>query len=538
MKIHLICPPILFAPDRHDPEPLLPLGIAILAASLKKHNYEVSICDINILMRTHENAPIGNIFPRSIKQSLLAKIISYIKTGKNNDANITKIIDFTLEQLQPSKNDIIALSILDRAQFLWGLFIARVCQEKGLCVVFGGAYMTMIGYLYLSEYECIRYFIKGFGENSLIRFIQHRQGSLPIDKVPNLHYTIDEQQHFTFDETTAYDQSPEPDYSLFNLEHYTINPHNEQSQAFLAIPYQMSRGCINHCAFCNDHTLHPFSHKSITTVISELSHIVNTTPVTSVMFNDCNVFFSYSFLDQLCNALLTHKIKIQWGGMTGIVDQSGKIMDNALITKLRKSGCHYLHFAPETGSNELRSKMGKTFTSQQIANILQQCSTVGIKTIVNFIHGYPYQNKSHTDETIAFIKQNRRHIDNAQIVSFYIAHNSAIHLQPQKFDISIQGKTTNFYKPSYSFTEDKRPSKDRTLLERDKQRLEKCIYKNITQKTFSQCKHLPYTLFKIILNIRHQNSWISVFIRYLNKRINNKTLRTYVHPYSYKYKQN
>jgi radical SAM superfamily enzyme YgiQ (UPF0313 family) len=413
------------------------------------------------------------------------------------------------------------------------LFIARACKEKNIPVVIGGAYMTTLGHLYISRYTCLDYFIEGPGEQALLDFIRYLEGEIPIDHVPNLHYRIHDTFSFTYNKTVPMAESPVPDYTDLVLERYSIR--SPDYKKLLILPYITSRGCINKCTFCNDHIYYTFDHKPVGTVIREITHIIETYKIDIIMFNDLTLFFSYDFLNDLCDRIIAAGLLFRWGGMASVVDADGKPFDAHLIEKMRKSGCTFLHFAPETASDELRKIMGKKFSTQQFTDVLKLCTAAGIRTVANFIHGFPYETLSQAEQTVQFVKENHRYIDNAKMVKFYVSETSAFHLYPERLGIQLTGGSYHDFKYYFTFIETGRSLAERRLLERQKKRLEKCIYQYITRKRAKICMFLPYSVYKTLLRFKHRHTIFNSFISKISDIIKSSALNKYLHPYMYKY---
>ena len=80
--------------------------------------------------------------------------------------------------------------------------------------------------------------------------------------------------------------------------------------------------------------------------------------------------------------------------------------------------------------------MRKDFTVDEAAEKLKLTHSVGIKTFISLIVGFPHENATDVDDTISFIKKNAGHIDGVYSLNpILIEKDSPLYKNPEEFKI-------------------------------------------------------------------------------------------------------
>jgi anaerobic magnesium-protoporphyrin IX monomethyl ester cyclase len=151
-----------------------------------------------------------------------------------------------------------------------------------------------------------------------------------------------------------------------------------------------SRGCIYNCTFCaaarSLNGDYPIRERTVESIIQELENI-------KVMHPDVN---SIRVLDDL---FLKHKASVekaisvfsnfnlQWRSMAHVM--TFHQVEDAMMNKLKQSGCHELFIGIESGSPRILSSIKKTSNTDTIISNLGKVMKSGIHIKGYFIYGFP-----------------------------------------------------------------------------------------------------------------------------------------------------
>ena len=166
--IYLIQPPILYHSIRTEDQPVVPLGMSLLVSALRKRGWDVRCFDINIDMK-NKNASAEKvrqqIFPRLLSEADYESIMQFIQEGKTCPF-VDRIARAYQEKYVLEDAVMVGISVYDAAQFLWGLFIARLIGES-VPVLFGGAFFTTMGSAYFDDFDLMEHLVVGAGEEPI-----------------------------------------------------------------------------------------------------------------------------------------------------------------------------------------------------------------------------------------------------------------------------------------------------------------------------------------------------------------------------------
>jgi anaerobic magnesium-protoporphyrin IX monomethyl ester cyclase len=368
LKLSLVVPNYRWNND--DPHTFwtyLPYGYTLLAAMVE------DICEVEI-------------------------IDSYIEDMSQNE--LTKI-------LAENKPDIIGITCLMDAHGNTGHEVAKIAKEvlPNVTTIYGGVYVTMNSQL-ASKDPNIDYLVVGEGEfvlRNLIEFfmgksdrptkgiIYRNENDVLINKgradfIPNL------------------DVLPRPAYHLVPFEKYSsFLPREKTIGTPPKLPYVRmltSRGCPYECSFCQveEITGHKFRAKSAEAVLDEIEWLRDEWGVKSLVFADDNFFLNMKRVKQIFEGFIKRGIKMPWIAE----DASVWTFNREMLELLAKTGCEYLGFAIESGTERVLKDIvqGKPINFQQTKEVIDICKELGIYTSANYIIGFPTETWEEIRETL------------------------------------------------------------------------------------------------------------------------------------------
>ncbi len=164
-----------------------------------------------------------------------------------------------------------------------------------------------------------------------------------------------------------------------------------------------SRGCVNHCSFCNDIVRAEcrYRKRSAEHIAEEMLYHKARRNVSFVGFNDPLMNGHYGNLDRLCDILLDNNFNRPWGGNLAVRGN----MDVDLMRKANKAGLKAAVIGLESGSPDVLRFMHKRFTVEEAEWFISAVCEAGIAVELNLIVGFPGETEEHFQQTLRFIKK-------------------------------------------------------------------------------------------------------------------------------------
>lgn len=219
------------------------------------------------------------------------------------------------------------------------------------------------------------------------------------------------------------DDTPVPDYSHYDLEKY----HHLETGKSLWI--NSSRGCVRRCDFCDIGKIwKKFRFRSGKSIFNEMLRQIKTLDIKVFQFADALINGSMkSFSDMnkhLVAGIESGKIHRPLYGGHFIVRPSNQ-MPEEQYELAAKAGMDYISVGIETGSDELRWRMNKKFTNDDIAYHLEMCYKYNVKNLFMLFSGHPTETKEDHDKTIDMLKKFKKYAVYGTISGLEVA-NAAI----------------------------------------------------------------------------------------------------------------
>ncbi len=157
-------------------------------------------------------------------------------------------------------------------------------------------------------------------------------------------------------------------------------------------------GCPFKCSYC---VVNRFGYKkrTIIEVMDELKFI-NKLKIKEIVFKDQTFAAEKERAFSLCEEVIKNNINISWTCFSRV-----DVLDEKLLLKMKKAGCHTIIFGIETLNHELLSIFNREIDLKIIKEMFTLCRRLCIETVGTFIIGLPGDNKEKIKETIAFSKR-------------------------------------------------------------------------------------------------------------------------------------
>ena len=363
MKVMLILPPSKFVLKDKLGITSVPLGLAYLASFIEKDGHKVKIIDSNTL----------GYRIKDIKEEI--------------------------EKFNPHLVGVTATTscIYDAYE------VAKIIKEvdPGIKVVIGGPHVTFIAKETLKECPFIDVVVRGEGEETfreLVNFFESSsEDTWSLEEVKGITFRKDNKIIETDSRSLIknLDSIPFPAYHLLPMEKYRL-----KNKRFATI--MTSRGCPFSCIFCSSSRLFgkTWRARSPENVIEEIKLLKNKYGVREIEFLDDTFTLNKKRAEKICEILIKEKIDISWSCSSRV-----DTIDESLIEKLKKAGCHTIYVGVESGSQKILNIIDKGITLPQIEKTINLIKKVNINSFGSFILGIPGETVKTIKKTINFAKK-------------------------------------------------------------------------------------------------------------------------------------
>ena len=349
---------LINVPIREDQPPNnFPTGLGLIAAVLENSGHEVTVLDVNALRLT----PTEVIDKATAAPTDAVAISGLVSTYKYQR--------WLIETLKARRPEIPIIAGGGAATSIPDIMMRHTRAD---CLVLGEGEHTIRELADTMAHEGDKRQVKGivFRDNDDIVYTAPR----PLE--PNL------------------DLFPLPAYHLFPVEIYLKYPiwHFEEP----AMNLISSRGCPMSCRFCyNLFGGRSYRRRGVASIIEEIRLLKERYGVTTFGFVDDNVTINRNHLTAMCEAL--SKEGVTWG-CHGRVDTA----DDERLTMMAASGCEWLGFGIESGSQRILDAMNKKIDVAQAKDAIRRTREHGIFANTTFIYGYPGEDAESIAETLKF----------------------------------------------------------------------------------------------------------------------------------------
>jgi len=414
-----------------------PYNIALLAAALKKRRHDPICFAFNIELYQHcrESAEaekwLGN--ERGSSWHERGYVLALIDRFRS-------CIDGFIDSVLDTGSPIIGFSIYAISQ-IFSDEVVKMIKKKDpkKIVIFGGA-------------ECFRS-SQGIGMLERKPWLDAICFAEAEESLPNLLEIIEEKGKIEPCEGFAYrdrngkvidcgnpplidnfDSLPFADFSHFDLEKYTKK----------RLPIITSRGCISRCSFCNEGThWRKYYCRSADAVFSEISYQLKKYPsISEFYFNDSLINGNMETLEEFCDLMIKNNLNVKWAGQAII----RKEMTREFLDKLKRAGCSILSYGLESGSDKVLKLMRKGYNLEIAERVIQDTYHAGIDLTFNIIVGFPGETEVEFQETLDFIKRNRKYAKSIPLNPLYVQNGSELYKNRKSWEIEFtEGLNNDFF---------------------------------------------------------------------------------------------
>lgn len=344
--------------------PVLPQGIAYIAAALLEDGHEVAVHDQFATRATHRE---------------VAGIAARFGADLVGLSTLTALEDETVSLVRRLKER------TPGAKIVLGNIHASVLGAE--CLAETGADVVVHGEGEDTMRELARAFECG-GDLSTVRGITFESGGEYVRTPPR-------------PPREDLDSLPFPAWHLFDLAGYPSPPFLHASKPI--IPVIITRGCPHHCTFCSQ--THIFTGRvrtrKITLVVDEIEEAHRRHGANHFGLNDAIFPYTqeqaFEFADEIRRRDLHRRIR--W-----FTEMRVDIVTRPMLRAMKDSGLYLIMLGIESGADPVLLRARKRQSVAQISEAVRLIAAEGILTFGLFVIGLPGENRGTALETIRFAR--------------------------------------------------------------------------------------------------------------------------------------
>jgi radical SAM superfamily enzyme YgiQ (UPF0313 family) len=186
---------------------------------------------------------------------------------------------------------------------------------------------------------------------------------------------------------------PTPDYDGLAVQNY-----NNLSVA-------VTRGCAYHCAFCYETTFWKrYRKRPVDGALDDLARL-------SGRYGRQNFFLCDSlanlFAGDLADGVLERGLDVKWDAY---LRADAPLLDEAFVRRLAEGGMARARIGVESADEETLLAMDKRTTADVMGDVIDNLARSGIETSTLWIVGFPTEDESAFDSSLAFLREHAKAI--------------------------------------------------------------------------------------------------------------------------------
>ena len=220
------------------------------------------------------------------------------------------------------------------------------------------------------------------------------------------------------------DRLGSPDFSDLDLRAY-FSP-------LPVLPVLTSRGCYwRRCAFCVHYQSAGLTYRrrGVAGVVEELRRHVERGVRHFALIDE---MLSPDHFAQLAGAIIDSGLKIFYYAYAKPVRQ----FDRELLGRIHQSGCRYVLWGLESGSQRVLDLMDKGTKIKDVEDVLETAHAAGIRNHVYVMPGFPTETAAELQETLDFLARHKQAIAAVHHGLFMLEKDSPVYDHPEKFSIT------------------------------------------------------------------------------------------------------
>ena len=343
--------------------PMPPLGIAYLAAYLRKHDFfGTALLDV----------PAFDIPPEDMLSVL-----------QNDSFDV-----YGLSATLPGLGEVAKISHMIKHKV-----------NPDAVVVLGGPATGLNPGVLFDHLPDIDLIVQGPGEEPLLEIVKNVGAKESLNDIPGAFIRKDD--HNMKIETgvslSEYDYSGPPARDLLPMKRYKLHP------PFGLFPpgttVETIRGCHYGCNFCC--IPNQVTFRTVQDVMDELETLAGW-GYKEVYFIDPTFPIDRDRTVNLCQTMIKANLGLKWACKSRV-----DTLDSELLNLMARAGCYMISLGVESGSNGILTALGKQTTVESTRKTLRECSEARIRVLSYIIIGSPGETDKTVRETVQLLIKER-----------------------------------------------------------------------------------------------------------------------------------
>jgi anaerobic magnesium-protoporphyrin IX monomethyl ester cyclase len=382
-KIVLIRPSTITTADAVGEDAAPPLGLAYIAACLRQCGHQVQIID-----------GLGEALD-------LYTPVQGLATGMRHGLLDQAII----EQIDPDA-EIIGFSIMFSLEWPFTRDLVTKVRKRvpGAFLVAGGEHITAIPEYSLDDCPALDCCVLGEGEQAMVDLVEALSTGVDLESLPGLCLRTPQGSRRTCSRKRLRQIGviPRPAWDLVPIEKYLDAGVMTGVNFGRSMPMLASRGCPYQCTFCSNPVMWGtlWRVREPADVFAEMQDYMERYGATNFDFYDLTAIVRRQWIVDFCKIIIHSGRKITWQLPSGTRSEA---IDAEVTRLLYESGCRYVNYAPESGSEEILERIKKRISKSKMLQSIRSAVGNGINVKANFILGFPGEQLRHVRETFRFI---------------------------------------------------------------------------------------------------------------------------------------
>lgn len=166
--------------------------------------------------------------------------------------------------------------------------------------------------------------------------------------------------------------------------------------------FYTSRGCPHKCRFCCSNAMAGgrYRMRSVDSIKAEIDYLAAELGVPYFNFIDDTLTAFPARTEAVCRHIIEKNYPVNW-----FCASRADTLDKELLGLMKEAGCDSIQLGLESGSREIMASIGKKITPRQVEEAVNTCLQAGLRTVGNFIVGFPEDTPKTIKETIDLAKR-------------------------------------------------------------------------------------------------------------------------------------
>lgn len=297
-----------------------------------------------------------------------------------------------VEEALTRRPDLVGITAMT-PDIVWAAKIAAGIKAAlpDVLIAVGGPHSTALPEETLREFPAFDVAAFGEGEETMLEIAGRLESGLEdaLDGIAGIAYRkdgtviVNPGREFA----TDLDAIPFPAWDLFSF------PEGS------AYPIYATRGCPFKCKFCQRVLGDRVRKRSVENVVKEIEWVLGTFGARGFYFADETFGADRAWTRELLHRMIERGIP---STTTWYAQTRADIIEEELLTLMKRAGCDGIAFGVESGSQEILRKTGKRLNLGDVRRAVALAKKLDIRTRSFFILGHPYETLQTIDETIRF----------------------------------------------------------------------------------------------------------------------------------------